>query len=1847
MDAVVNSALEEICCGAAEGIHLSDLWAKIGPTLAARGLPICPNVKRAVLENLAEIPELKVVARDGASSMHAEALIQYTVEECEAMDAKIVAREAMRRSFLGLHDVVPPESSSADIQRLILERLAVARNNGIAQNDLTKELNIAANNLSYQFKTLETRGLIAKQPSVIRKNGNIASTNMLYLACYARHFGSQQRLEITRTDRMFMDGERADGHTGTNDDVVNGIVAEDISVKDFIPALKAICDKLEKAEGKVLVVSDIKKGLGYRGIHGHRSWRNICHRLKDARVVEECCTRINNKEVDCLRQLRSFSTSLFEPKSHGRGPNNADIGQQSQNLAKRGLVTEELVELPILRQVYDMIDAAGFKGLTTTEVCGRLGLCCKEYHKRYFKPLISIFGVHSLKESHKKSEVYRLWTAGNFKPEASNMNPIEGETVRQGVNESKSLVLDQYVLEDSSQPLKMLDNSISVGNSSGNNERENDAAGKTEASNCTTVDECSTGLLVLCNTQSSEVEQCTGVLAEEPLQGSISVPSPETDHLALVKSPRHRSHPRSSSPAFRASGSGREKHILKILEEEKFLLKPELHRHLESLETEKNTMMDRKTLQRILNKIQREGNCKCIHVSVPGVTNCGRSRTTEVVLHPSVFNVTSELLTQIHDKMRRFEVEVRKQAHIRQKKFQSVPILDNVQRIPCSMQGQSENAGLMRANGFVLAKMVRTRLLHTFLWGSVCSSPGWDQALFFSDHSHDLENLHRSCKLFDLNLSIRSMPLELFFQVVGSAEKLEDVLEECKSGLLLCDLPIGKQNCLMDTRASNRLSYLVEILRRLKLIRLMSKGHAEDGSSRLHTTLTYALEFKPYLEEPTSTVASSDLAFADLRPQIRHDFVLLSKKAVDEYWGTLEYCYAAAKSKAALLAFPGSAVSQIFHPKSWASSRITTAAQRAEILKRIAQDGAKKKLSFKDCEKIAEDLNLTLEQVLRVYEGKRQRSATRSTSTVDAEGEELQKVKGKHIISPRKRRRISDRISLKLANVHSGLKASNSLLDLDNQPTVEQCSSTIAAEDDDCLSQRNSEGDDRECLGVEGLSEEDKNIYSFKRALSRLNPTRHKKFFWSEEAERQLVIEYARHRAARGANFHRTDWVSIINLPAPPDACKRRMALLNSFIPFREAVMKLCTNLSEQHAKYLEKFQGKLLIRSDSKEMIRGPASEEADMLEKWVNFDDDIIKVALDDVLRCKRLVKLSAARETFPEQEMREDDDIEDCGQSNASGQLSSTQRLRKHLHIIKGAKILRQMHGSVAVANAVELFKLIFLSKSKAPEAAGLLAKTLRRYSEHDLCAAFNYLSEKKIMVGGGNGQFELSQNFLHSITSSEFPTDTGSRAAKLAIWLHDRENDLVEEGIEVPSDLQCGEVFSLCALLSSGELSITPLLPSEGVGEADDIRASKRKSDSAEPHGGSPKKLRKIFPGDSELTSRREKGFPRLKLCFHRQTIPRLMAIDLFKNVNMHPTPFIGGKDQSNTSSGLDVTSSLFPSDIADHASDIIDPGKIDHPEFQFSESPWEAMAGYAKHLLSSCSYEVNSPLLQSDSFRTLYSAIQKSGDNGLSMKEIHKVLNIKDDKILEVTIEVLEAFGRALKVNAYNSVHVVDSLYRSKYFLTNIDDRVAHHLKSERKTKDGPTPLNLDNPMEDLAASEDTVNTTDNEGHRVTILNRPSDVTDRPSETLAGIKITGHEHSEAASTKVTRVENLECFRTRSNHISRPLLPWVNGDGTTNELIYHRLLRRVLGIVMLNPGILEDEIINQMQGLNPQSCRQLLQTMILDNHITPRRMQQMTSSHPPSILANLLGGKCKKPKLICRVHFYANPSTTTLL
>lgn len=91
--------------------------------------------------------------------------------------------------------------------------------------------------------------------------------------------------------------------------------------------------------------------------------------------------------------------------------------------------------------------------------------------------------------------------------------------------------------------------------------------------------------------------------------------------------------------------------------------------------------------------------------------------------------------------------------------------------------------------------------------------------------------------------------------------------------------------------------------------------------------------------------------------------------------------------------------------------------------------------------------------------------------------------------------------------------------------------------------------------------------------------------------------------------------------------------------------------------------------------------------------------------------------------------------CG----GGSKVTVQRSRSHCFsqnynklLNEGASLSRKVYESVAVSNAVELFKLIFLCSSTSTRASTVLAETLRRYSQHDLFAAFSYLREKKMMV-----------------------------------------------------------------------------------------------------------------------------------------------------------------------------------------------------------------------------------------------------------------------------------------------------------------------------------------------------------------------------------------------------------------------------------------------------------------------------------------------------------------------------------
>ncbi|XWS16177.1 hypothetical protein CRYUN_Cryun34aG0062600 [Craigia yunnanensis] len=555
--------------------------------------------------------------------------------------------------------------------------------------------------------------------------------------------------------------------------------------------------------------------------------------------------------------------------------------------------------------------------------------------------------------------------------------------------------------------------------------------------------------------------------------------------------------------------------------------------------------MDRKTVDRMLKKLQQQGHCKCLHINVPVVMNCGRSRFTQ-----------------------------RTQSHV----------------VSDAKAAKSE---AMRANGFVFKLKAATWIL----WGFLSSPNGWDDALSLQKHMHDQKN-HGLCILFSLEAAIKAFPLELFLQVVGTTLKFDDMIVMYKQGSDIFFPSIKYNGSYLG-----RLPFLIVII----LIRLVPDERSDNGVKVPHANLTHAMEPKPYIEEPLSLVATSTFRSLDLRPRIRHDFILLNREAVDDYWKTLEYCYAAADPKADLHAFLGSAVHE------------------------------------------------------------------------DLQGPEM--------VSP-------------------------------------------TTQDEDI---------GRPAAG-----------------------------------QRKGSIQSSRHRR------------------------------------FNQKLVKL------------------------------------------W---------------------------------------------NEGNGVG---------------------RQVRKYWAVSNAVELFKLVFLSTYTAPPFPNLPAETLRHYSEHDLLAAFSYLRDIKIM-----------------------------------------RIDLIVGEINLTADLQCGDIFHLFSLVSSGELSVSPCLPDEGVGEAEDLRSLKRRAE------------------DNELCN------------IDKAKKLKSIAEELFKDEETCTSELVNDETLS-----LKVNSC---STNSDHMKEMLEFGSNVTIASKYSESLWEANASYAEHLLSKLSDEGQGSHFDPEIIKAVCAEIQKAGDQGLSIEDVYSLVNMPGEK----------------------------------------------------------------------------------------------------------------------------------------------------------------------------------------------------------------------------------------------------------
>ncbi|CAN1162160.1 hypothetical protein LINPERHAP2_LOCUS24347 [Linum perenne] len=495
-----------------------------------------------------------------------------------------------------------------------------------------------------------------------------------------------------------------------------------------------------------------------------------------------------------------------------------------------------------------------------------------------------------------------------------------------------------------------------------------------------------------------------------------------------------------------------------------------------------------------------------------------------------------------------------------------------------------------------------------------------------------------------------------------------------------------------------------------------------------------------------------------------------------------------------------------------------------------------------------------------------------------------------------------------------------------------------------------------------------------------------------------------------------------------------------------------------------------------------------------------------------------------------------------------------------------------------------------------------------------------------IGGNGGPFVLSQHFLHNISKSPFPTNTGKRAAKFSNWLHDGKNYLIGGGIDLKEDLQCGDLFHLFARVSSGEMSVSPCLPDEGLGEADDLRSSKRKAETDVPCDSEKAKKMKSMR-DGELFSRREKGFPgiRVSICCEK-----ILPVDALESLD-------DGKNGTDNSQKDKMECGFVQ--IDSHVPQSPNFDNITPSARLSGNSSWEAMSGYASYLYSNLCFPKEGGLFSPKSFQEIYKAIHKAGDQGLSFEEVTHTLDMPGEKMAESVIDVLQTFGRVLKVNAYDSVRVVDALYVSKYSLTlrpSLDSNPKPPSVTEpHERSDNCQPENKVVVESHVAADQSIMG--DNDVHRVTILNLPE-------EAVPLIETQSRNSQESDPQDQNLIDIHERRTDGKTYI--PILPWVNGDGTTNRVVYRGLVRRALGTVMQYPGILEEEIIKRMDVLNPQSCRRLLELMVLDSHLMVRKMHQLTGNVPPTLLLRK-SSRFSKPSSVYRNHFFANPRSTYLL
>ncbi|KAK9915548.1 hypothetical protein WJX75_000584 [Coccomyxa subellipsoidea] len=473
----------------------------------------------------------------------------------------------------------------------------------------------------------------------------------------------------------------------------------------------------------------------------------------------------------------------------------------------------------------------------------------------------------------------------------------------------------------------------------------------------------------------------------------------------------------------------RQQRLADIVKRDKFILVSDIPSFFQ--EAELGTGMglcDQRTRSRIIDRCLAAGQVLRLLVNLPGRCTKHKGFRVEVLARvgtPLDFTFLNEVRDSAY--RRRAERHQRGNVSARAARLQAegveLPVMDgDGRKEPAVRPGARGTANLkqwneqmegLTSNGYLRSRMVRVRLLHYFicrlvgLGGNERSNADLINGNGLPNPA--LESASRD-KEADLNLALQSqliqikelanlragqaaaststaeettvregrrltlkglwdaMPVEFYFQVVGSGIDREEAEKLCAEDKRMGDLEESVRAKMSSEASCNRLRESLNTMRRIGLLEKEERpdqaGHVQGPAS---DGVVYVAQPSASLELPANMSQEGGAPSGTVQPgglTIMHEYDLTQKAKLDEYWARLEYA-SLSDPVAMRYCWPAKRATEVVSQQGWQILRLMSLQQHRQLRARLAAQ-VSAGLDWLACQRIAADLKLSYTQVMKI-----------------------------------------------------------------------------------------------------------------------------------------------------------------------------------------------------------------------------------------------------------------------------------------------------------------------------------------------------------------------------------------------------------------------------------------------------------------------------------------------------------------------------------------------------------------------------------------------------------------------------------------------------------------------------------------------------------------------------------------------------------------------------------------------------------------------------------------------------------------------------------------------------------------